>query len=94
MAAISVLESRPLIHFWVNWSVFAAGGYRGDDRLARIFFGKFIDQVIVRLISAIGIKADIAGAAARWLIIVFSILAAAQYLNLQLNLLWPKFIDF
>lgn len=58
------------------------------------FLGKFIDQVIVRLIGVIGVKADVAGAAARWIIIAFSILAAAQYLNLQLDLLWPKFVDF
>lgn len=58
------------------------------------FLGKFIDQVIVRLIGVIGVKADVAGAVARWIIIAFSILAAARYLNLGLDLLWPKFIDF
>ena len=50
--------------------------------------------MIVRLIGVIGVKADVAGAVARWIIIAFSILAAARYLNLGLDLLWPKFIDF
>ena len=58
------------------------------------FFGKFIDRIIVRLIGVIGVKADVAGMAARWIIVVFSILAAARYLNLQLDLLWPRFVDF
>ncbi|KKS38459.1 MAG: Conserved TM helix repeat-containing protein [Parcubacteria group bacterium GW2011_GWA2_42_14] len=58
------------------------------------FFGKFIDRVIVRLIGVIGVKADVAGATSRWIIIAFSILAAARYLNLQLDLLWPRFVDF
>jgi hypothetical protein len=58
------------------------------------FFGKFIDRIIVRLIGVIGVKADVAGMAARWIIVAFSILAAARYLNLQLDLLWPRFVDF
>lgn len=58
------------------------------------FFGKFIDRVIVRLIGVIGVKADVAGASSRWIVIAFSILAAARYLNLQLDLLWPRFVDF
>jgi hypothetical protein len=58
------------------------------------FLGKFIDQVITRLIAAIGVNASVGGAVARWIIIAFSILAAARYLNLQLDLLWPRFIDF
>jgi hypothetical protein len=58
------------------------------------FFGKFIDRVIVRLIGVIGVKADVAGTTVRWIIIAFSILAAARYLNLQLDLLWPRFVDF
>lgn len=58
------------------------------------FFGRFIDQVVVRLINVMGVKAEVAGAILRWIIIVFSILAAARYLNLRLDLLWPKFVDF
>lgn len=58
------------------------------------FFGKFIDRILTRLFGAIDIKADVGGAVARWIIIAFGILAAARYLNLQLDLLWPKFVDF
>lgn len=58
------------------------------------FFGKFIDQIVTRLIGVMGIKADVAGTTLRWIIIAFSILAAARYLNLQLDLLWPRFVDF
>lgn len=58
------------------------------------FFGRFIDQVITRTVGASGIRADIAGIAVRWIIIAFSILAAARFLNFELDLLWPRFIDF
>lgn len=58
------------------------------------FVGKFIDEVLTRVFAAIGVTADVAGLAARWIIFGFSVLAAARFLNLGLDLLWPKFIDF
>ena len=58
------------------------------------FVAKFIDQVITRWIGAVGVNASVGGTVARWLLIAFSILAAARYLNLQLDVLWPRFVDF
>lgn len=95
MAAMSVLELQTVNSFLgqlVGFLPFAVTA--AIIVFLGFFFGKFIDQVIVRLFSAIGVKADVAGAVARWIIIVFSILATARYLNLQLDLLWPKFVDF
>lgn len=58
------------------------------------FFGDLIDSVLTRLIGAINVPASIAGMIAKWVIVAFSILAAARFLNLGLDLLLPKFIDF
>lgn len=95
MAAMSVLQLQAVNSFLgqiVGFLPFAVTA--AVIVFLGFFLGKFIDQVIVRLIGVIGIKADVAGAVARWIIIAFSILAAARYLNLQLDLLWPKFVDF
>lgn len=56
--------------------------------------GKFADELITRPIAAVGVNASAGGTAVRWIISAFSVLAAARYLNLQLELLWPKFVDF
>ncbi len=58
------------------------------------FVSQFIDLVLTRVFAGIGVTANVAGFAARWIIIGFSILAAGKYLNLQLDFLWPKFVDF
>ena len=95
MAAMSILELHAINLFlgqMVGFLPFAVTA--ALIVFLGFFFGKFIDRVVTRLIGVIGIKADVAGAAVRWIIIAFSILAAARYLNLQLDLLWPKFIDF
>lgn len=95
MAAMSVLELHTVNSFLgqlVDFLPFAVTA--ALIIFLGFFFGKFIDQIITRLIGVMGIKADVAGAAARWIIIAFSILAAARYLNFQLDLLWPKFVDF
>ncbi len=95
MAAMSVLQLKTVNGFLSQLVGFAPGAVTaGVIVFLGFLFGKFIDQVIVRLFGVIGVKADVAGVAARWIIIVFSILAAARYLNLQLDLLWPRFIDF
>jgi hypothetical protein len=95
MAAMSVLQLHAVNSFlgqMVGFLPFAVTA--AIIVFLGFFFGKFIDRVIVRLIGVIGVKADVAGGAARWIIIAFSILAAARYLNLQLDLLWPRFVDF
>lgn len=95
MAAMSVLELHAVNSFlgqmvgFLSFAVTAA-----LIVFLGFFFGKFIDQIVTRLIGVMGIKADVAGATLRWIIIAFSILAAARYLNLQLDLLWPRFVDF
>lgn len=83
MAAVSVLQLYAVNSFlsqMIDFLPFAVSA--AIIVFLGFFFGKFIDHVVVRLIGVIGIKADMAGAAARWIIIAFSILAAAQYLNL------------
>lgn len=95
MTAMSVLRLNAVNGFLsqlVGFAPFAVTA--GVIVFLGFFFGKFVDRVLIRLFGAIGVKADVGGAVARWIIIAFSILAAARYLNLQLDLLWPKFIDF
>jgi hypothetical protein len=95
MAAMSVLQLHAINSFLGQMIGFLPFGVSAAMIVfLGFFFGKFIDRVIVRLIGVIGVKADVAGAASRWIIIAFSILAAARYLNLQLDLLWPRFVDF
>lgn len=95
MAAMSVLELQAVNSFLdqlVGFLPFAVTA--ALIVFLGFFFAKFIDQIVTRLIGVMGIRADVAGTALRWIIIAFSILAAARYLNLELDLLWPKFVDF
>ena len=95
MAAMSVLQLYAVNSFLGQMIGFLPFGVSAAMIVfLGFFFGKFIDRVIVRLISVMGVRADVAGTTARWIIIAFSILAAARYLNLQLDLLWPRFVDF
>ena len=95
MAAMSVLQLKSVNGFLGQLAGFAPVAVTAAIIVfLGFFFGKFIDQMLTRLMNVISVKADIAGAVARWVIIAFSILAAAQYLNLQLDFLWPKFVDF
>lgn len=95
MAAMSVLQLQG-----VNAFVRMIGAFLPTAITAALivfvgfFVARFIDVVLTKVFGGIGIKADMAGSVARWIIIAFGILAAAKYLNLQLDLLWPKFIDF
>lgn len=58
------------------------------------FLGRFVEQALTRVMSAININAGVAGSVARWILIAFAILSAAKFLNLQLDLLGPRFVDF
>lgn len=58
------------------------------------FLGRFIEQVLNRVMNAVDINANIAGLAARWILVAFAVLSAAKFLNLQLDLLGPRFVDF
>ena len=95
MAAVSVLQLQGVSVFVQMIGAFLPKAITvGLIVFIGFFVGKFVDLVFTRVFMGIGVKADIAGSVARWIIIGFSILAAAQYLNFQLDSLWPKFIDF
>lgn len=95
MAAMSVLQLQGVSVFVQMIAAFLPTAITAAIIVFIGFFvGKFVDLLLTRVFSGIGIKADVAGFAARWIIIGFGILAATRYLNLQLDLLWPKFIDF
>lgn len=95
MAAISVLQLGSVNFFLKDLAEFLPVAVTASLIVfAGFFVGKFVDEAIVRLIAAVGVNASVGGTAARWIIIAFTILAAARYLNLQLDLLWPRFVDF
>jgi hypothetical protein len=95
MAAISILRLDAVNSFLGQLAAFLPVAVTAALIIFLGFFlGKLIDGVLVRLIGAIGVKGDSAGLAAHWIIVVFSILAAARYLGLGLDSLWGKFLDF
>lgn len=95
MAAMSVLQLQGVSVFIQMIAAFLPTAITAALIVFIGFFtAKFVDLALTRVFDGIGIKADVAGSVARWIIIGFSILAAAQHLNLGLDLLWPKFIDF
>lgn len=58
------------------------------------FLGRFVDQVLTRVVGAVNINAGVAGSVARWIVIAFAFLSAAKFLHLELDLLGPRFVDF
>lgn len=95
MAAMSVLRLQEVNAFLKTVAVFLPTAITAALIVfIGSFVARFIDLALTRVFASIGAKADVAGFAARWIIIGFSVLAAARYLNLGLDLLWPKFIDF
>ncbi|MEK7121368.1 MAG: hypothetical protein AAB767_00950 [Patescibacteria group bacterium] len=95
MAAMSVLQLQGVSVFVQMIAAFLPTAITSALIVFIGFFvGKFIDLLLTRVFAGIGVAADVAGSAARWIIVGFSILAAARFLNLELDLLWPKLVDF
>lgn len=95
MVAISVLQLQGVSVFARMMAAFLPSAITAALIVFIGFFvGKFIDVALTRVFAGIGVKAEVAGWVARWVIIGFSILSATRFLNLGLDLLWPKFIDF